>query len=863
MSDSISTMSTAEFQIDLQGLIKLLAKNLYAEADVFVREMLQNAHDSIERRRELQGEGAPTGMIRVKIDRDASTISFIDNGAGMRESEIKEYLSTIGRSGTDAFRQDLFEKGRHADVTVIGQFGIGLLSAFIVADRVRVETRSWQSGSPAWRWESRGEKTYNLQPGERQEPGSTVTLYINSSCRDMLQTEELRRIIRKYADFLPFGIYLNEEKAPANAINAPWHRLYDNPKDELMDMNIFVERRFPDHPLSTIPIHITTPYKVDGVLYVSDNRIPDANTTGLVDIYQSRMFVTEANRDILPVWAKFVRGVIDSPALTLTASRDAVRIDSTHTAIKELLGQTIIDHLTQLAKDEPIRFQQICDWHHYHLKGMALQSNEFFDAVADLVPFETNQGSMNLPTYFDEAKQRGHLERDLLYFDERGGATQFYMLCEARGLLVINASYIFENEFLERYAQRHPDIRLRQLNLGGSDFIFEPLAIEENLNYRQLESELMRVMPDRRSLTKMVRFKPVSIPALVVLPTSAKSRKQLEQVRDNLMIPQEVRNLVGDVLKSERSQPVTLYVNADNSTIQQLAKMMPTEDTRSACMAIYHNALMLAQQILTPQNAETMFASFNRIIDRTIAQTDEVKKLTEQMTRQRLEIIQHEQELREKLQPNHKQTAHISCFLSIPSKGYEPLVEALQRVLEDKPFGWQVIRCSDSISLTTISDRVKQLIAQSHCYIAEISDSDPKVLLELGLMNYYEDRQTILLGRQDKALATKQSPPSLITYKMWDIEQPDIDVLVEQLREQLQLKPDLQNLRDGKKTYLSKNLLVRVGEFRDDLAQKIAETYTTVEAFCAAEPKTTAAQLETRAGFIQAAQEFLREYFGL
>jgi molecular chaperone HtpG len=141
---------TSEFQIDLQGLIKLLAKNLYAEADVFVREMLQNAHDSVKRRRELQGEGAPPGEVRVKVDRTAGTITFTDNGAGMTEQEVKEYLSTIGRSGTDAFRRDLIEKGRQSEVTVIGQFGIGLLSAFIVADRVVVETRSSLAGNSAW-----------------------------------------------------------------------------------------------------------------------------------------------------------------------------------------------------------------------------------------------------------------------------------------------------------------------------------------------------------------------------------------------------------------------------------------------------------------------------------------------------------------------------------------------------------------------------------------------------------------------------------------------------------------------------------------------------------------------------------------
>jgi molecular chaperone HtpG len=145
----------SEFQIDLQGLIKLLAKNLYAEADVFVREMLQNGHDSVKRRRELQRDASLHGEIRVRVDRTAGTIAFVDNGAGMMEWEVREYLSIIGRSGTDDFRRNLLEKGRQAeDVTVIGQFGIGCLSAFIVADRVVLEKWLFKKNELSWCWKS-------------------------------------------------------------------------------------------------------------------------------------------------------------------------------------------------------------------------------------------------------------------------------------------------------------------------------------------------------------------------------------------------------------------------------------------------------------------------------------------------------------------------------------------------------------------------------------------------------------------------------------------------------------------------------------------------------------------------------------
>lgn len=296
-----------EFQIDLQGLIKLLARNLYAEADVFVREMLQNAHDSIKKRQTLQEDKAPNGRIDVKIDREKATITITDNRVGMTEQEVREYLSTIGRSGTAEFRQ------REAVVELIGQFGIGLLSAFIVADRVVIETQSYQVDQhSALRWESNGGKTFSLESIEKKRVvGTEVTLHISENYRDMLAVNVLREAIRKYADFLPIEIYLNGEENPTNAVNPPWYKHYSDADEELRDVKKFVFKRFNDIALTIIPIDIQEPYPVHGIMYVSENR---SLVTGMVDIYQSRMFVMQANRDILPAWAKFIRGVIDSPA---------------------------------------------------------------------------------------------------------------------------------------------------------------------------------------------------------------------------------------------------------------------------------------------------------------------------------------------------------------------------------------------------------------------------------------------------------------------------------------------------------------------------------------------------------------------
>jgi molecular chaperone HtpG len=477
------------------------------------------------------------------------------------------------------------------------------------------------------RWKSDGGKTYSLQPIEKRKIGTTVTLHISENYRDMLMRNKLQEAIRKYADFLPIGIYLNDDEDKTNAINAPWHKHYSDAEEELRDVQNFVFKRFNDVALTVIPVQIREPYLVYGVLYISENRTLD---TGMIDIYQSRMFVMQANRDILPAWAKFVRGVIDSPDLTLTASRDTVQPDEVLERVREQLGEVIIQRLIQLAQDDANKFEQICEWHHTHFKCLAARDKTFFYHIADLIPFETNQGSMNLQTYFARVKEKNQSE--LLYFDESGFATQFHMLGDAQGLLVINASNPFEDEFLERYGKLHPEVTLRQLNIGESPNIFKSPNSEERQKCQLLERVFREILP-KRSSVKAVRFKPDSIPALTVLSEEARRRRKLEQTANDVLTPEEIRQPLLEMLKSQGPIPFTLYLNIDKSIIQKLA-VSPTEETQVAYQAIFANAAMLAGQMSNPKNAELAFKDFSRLIDRMLMLLETVQAQNEQMNDQ-------------------------------------------------------------------------------------------------------------------------------------------------------------------------------------------------------------------------------------
>lgn len=207
MAEEQTSIKHGTIRTDFHGLIELLAKNLYPQEDMFIRELVQNAHDAIVKRHAF--EAAPAGRIDITADREARTVVFRDNGAGLTEAEITDYLATIGRSGTGELRQQLEQRDRDRAQSLIGQFGIGILSAFVAAERLEVETFSVSDDQSGLRWSVSGGPQYELAPIPRQEVGTLVTLHIKPTFLRMTNPDTLREAVRRYADFLPFPIYIN------------------------------------------------------------------------------------------------------------------------------------------------------------------------------------------------------------------------------------------------------------------------------------------------------------------------------------------------------------------------------------------------------------------------------------------------------------------------------------------------------------------------------------------------------------------------------------------------------------------------------------------------------------------------------
>ncbi|GCE24162.1 ATP-binding protein [Dictyobacter kobayashii] len=845
--DEAQKTTRHRIKIDLQGLIRVLAKNLYAESDVFLREMVQNAHDSIKKRSSLDPH-APIGTIHIHINRMQRTITFTDNGSGLTEQEVHDYLSTIGRSGTNEFRQELITKGRQAEVTLIGQFGIGLLSAFVVAHRVEVETLSIQPGSSSWLWSSDGQSDYELVPGQRPEVGTTVKLFITDAYMDMLIPEELRKAIKKYADFIPYQIFLNDEKVPANAVNAPWHLNIPSEDERLKEYTSFVGKRFPnDSILETIPVALRTPYRVDGVLYISDRRDISPTAEGKLELYQNRMFVTSHESNILPPWAQFISGVIDSPDMTLTASRDAVQQDYITQEIREALATIVVQHLQNMAKKTPERFELIMLWHAFNIRNMALDHDDFFDAIADLMPFDTNRGRMNLRHYCAQAlKLENNSGHDIFYFSDRENASRFYMLCDAKAMLVINAGQSFEEPFLKKYAQRHPEIRLHLISSEGTDFLFEPASTEEEQFFQPLMMDFYHIHPGQPLQMRLVHFKPRTIPAIANIESGAKLRQDLEENQQSVHLSQPIKDLLSRVLKEHKVPQVLLYLNTENPIMQKIAHMAATQRNnaisyRAAIAAIYNNALLLSPHLMTAETIQAIFTSATETINLMIEQAEQLGEMQSRLSASQLSLrTRPRQEMVSKdVQAAPTDTAtpgkQILCVVAMPSEDTATLpyasvlLPALRHVMEFAPYYWRVVSAAE-----LDQERGQQ---QPHIYLADLSTANLQVVMELGYMcGKKQDWQTILLLQSEQAHTELPHLDGLtrINYPA-DKTHYTVSTMVEALRPLLEQNEQIQHVNQlRQERYLSPLYLEEEFWIPGEVASEIARIYSSIEEFTSA-----------------------------
>ncbi|MGB5064868.1 MAG: hypothetical protein WBQ37_14080, partial [Candidatus Competibacter sp.] len=323
--------------------------------------------------------------------------------------------------------------------------------------------------------------------------------------------------------------------------------------------------------------------------------------------------------ELLPEWARFVRGVLDCLDLQPTAARDNVMRDPTYHALREALGVSIITALLDLATRDRPRFLQLCDWHHDAIKGMAARHAEFGAAVLDHLPFETNQGQLTLPDYLSRQPATTEGKRPLYFFTHEADANQFYSLCQARGLLAVNAGRPFDETLLRRYVSQHLDIvALKPLDRADDPAFYERLDATEQATYTRLERALERAMAERETPVRVraSRFQPENLSVVLLAGQRVTAFDEMERALEKPFLLEGLAELAGDVRDRLRSQPLTLLLNVNHPLVQRLGKLPDPDNPRyrPLLVGLYHGALLNVQHRLTPAAARRFHADLQALL---------------------------------------------------------------------------------------------------------------------------------------------------------------------------------------------------------------------------------------------------------
>ncbi|ADO69964.1 HSP90 family protein [Stigmatella aurantiaca] len=580
------------FQINLRGVIDLLSHHLYSSPDVYIRELLQNATDAIRARQHL--EPGHEGSIRIELiekqDGGPPTLLFSDDGIGLTEEEIHRFLATIGESSK---REVLAE--RRGDF--IGQFGIGLLSCFMVCDEVLVVTRSAQGGSPTMEWRGRHDGIYTVRPSGHplERPGTQVFLVARPDAASLFTPQRVRELALHYGGLLPFPIHLTAGgySGRINTEGAPWRRTYGSASERRAALLAYGRDVFGMTFIDCIPLK-SEAGDVEGVAFVLPFS-PHYNAKQKHRVYLKNMLLSESAENLLPEWAFFVKCVVNANDLRPTASRESFYENDTLTRARTALGQALRRYLVELAKDDPRALQGLIQLHALSMKALALDDDDFYRLIIGWLPFETSLGAMTLADYRQTSSQ-------VRYVSSLDEFRQVSRVAAAQGLCVLNAAYVYDTDLLEKLPRVFQDAQVERFSASDLPQSFDELTLDEREAVFPLRKRAEEVLQPFGCGVVVKKFRPKEVPTLYSSDTGNAFRRDAERARE------ESDDLYASMLEgvvsgaSGNEQPLLTF-NFHNPVVRRLAAVTDPHLIKLSVEMLYVQALLLGHR---PLNAREM-----------------------------------------------------------------------------------------------------------------------------------------------------------------------------------------------------------------------------------------------------------------
>jgi molecular chaperone HtpG len=588
------------FQVDLRGIVDLLSHHLYSSPRVYLRELLQNAADAISAREAL--EKGFTGAIRLETGLDAEgtrTLLIEDDGIGLTESEVHEFLSTIGKSSKQT---DLSRIRRD----FIGQFGIGLLAAFMVSDEIVVTTRSAQAGSPTLEWRGRADGTYELRRLDKEGPvGTRIVIRARPATVEYLEPDRVGELAIAFGSLLPHPITLDPGGTRITLPELPWQARWESEAERHEALLEYGRRSFGMDFVDVIPLEATAG-AVEGLAFVMA-AAPSPASRPTHRVYVKRMLVSEGLENVLPDWAFFVRVVINADRLRPTASREALYDDRDLRAAREELGVRIRSYLMELAQTDNQKLSRLVAIHYLSLKALAVHDDEFFRIFADWLPVETTLGRMTL----GEVRRHDDTVRYAPTVDE---FRQLLPVAASESICVVNGGYVYDTELVERSAILDPPVRVERT--VASDLVenLEEMGLQEREYFMPFLRLADSVLAAYGVRAEVKRFRPAALPAVLSIGQEALHLRAVERSRE---VAGELWSSILDGLTGATSErnPALLCFNASNPVVTKLAAPADRRVVERAISLLYVQSLVLGHRPLGPAELQLLTSSISDLLD--------------------------------------------------------------------------------------------------------------------------------------------------------------------------------------------------------------------------------------------------------
>ena len=466
-----------QIQIHTENIFPIIKKAVYSGHEVFLRELVSNGVDAISKRRMAAMAGdcseGDDGAIRITVDREAKTVTISDNGIGMTADEVKRYINQVAFSSAE----DFLEKYKQENDAIIGHFGLGFYSSFMVAERVELLTRSARPDAEAVRWSCDGSPNFSLSAAEKEQPGTDVILHLMEEELEYIEPARIRTLINTYCDFMAVPVQLEGETI--NKMEAPWRKsARDLTDQDYIDLYNYLYP-FQGDPLLWVHLNTDYPYNLQGILFFPKQTGRADWEKGEIKLYCNQVFVSDSIKEVVPRYLLPLRGVIDSPDIPLNVSRSALQTDRRVRSIGNFVAKKVADRLRSLKKDDPKAYAEAWDSLAPFVKIGAMEDDKFADQVAELILFGTTaatdgEGDSADPiaagdkAYTTLEGYRSRLEGEntkrVLYSTDDIAQAGALNLWTSQGAEVLKLETVIDTQFIPWLEQRHDELTFQRVD---------------------------------------------------------------------------------------------------------------------------------------------------------------------------------------------------------------------------------------------------------------------------------------------------------------------------------------------------------------------------------------------------------------